>query len=186
MAIRYEKPKGPRFTMVFENGREEVRVPARRNWLVIIFLPLWLIPWTIGGIVAMYELVTTHEPFIALWLCFWTVGWIFAAGAVAWTMAGLEFVRVLGRDLEIGYRLFRFERSKGYRGEAIGALGVAAGSDPLRRFRPSLPFVTALRFGAVKFDYGARTVFFADGLDEAEGRMIVEWLRPRLPAGASA
>ena len=34
--------------------------------------------------------------------------------------------------------------------------------------------------GAVKFDYGTKTIFLADGLDEPEGRMIVAWLARRL------
>jgi hypothetical protein len=38
--------------------------------------------------------------------------------------------------------------------------------------------------GSVQFDYGARTVRVLPGLDEAEGRMVAEWLGKRLPAGA--
>jgi hypothetical protein len=40
--------------------------------------------------------------------------------------------------------------------------------------------------GSVQFDYGARTVRVLPGLDEAEGRMVAEWLAKRLPAGAVA
>jgi hypothetical protein len=38
--------------------------------------------------------------------------------------------------------------------------------------------------GSVQFDYGARTVRVLPGLDEAEGRMVAEWLAKRLPVGA--
>ena len=38
--------------------------------------------------------------------------------------------------------------------------------------------------GSVQFDYGARTVRVLPGLDEAEGRMVAEWLAKRLPVEA--
>jgi hypothetical protein len=40
--------------------------------------------------------------------------------------------------------------------------------------------------GSVQFDYDARTVRVLPGLDEAEGRMVADWLAKRLPAGAVA
>jgi hypothetical protein len=38
--------------------------------------------------------------------------------------------------------------------------------------------------GSDPFDYGARTVRVLPGLDEAEGRMVADWLAKRLPQGA--
>lgn len=38
---------------------------------------------------------------------------------------------------------------------------------------------------AAKFDYGAETIYAAGGVDEADGRTIVDWLRPRLPRSAT-
>jgi hypothetical protein len=40
-----------------------------------------------------------------------------------------------------------------------------------------------MKSGAVRFDYGARTIYAAAGLDAAEGQMIVDRLKKRLPAG---
>jgi hypothetical protein len=40
--------------------------------------------------------------------------------------------------------------------------------------------------GSVQFDYGARTVRVLPGLDEAEGRMVADWLAKRFPQGAVA
>lgn len=37
--------------------------------------------------------------------------------------------------------------------------------------------------GSVQFDYGACTVRLLPGHDEAEGRMVAEWLEKRLPQG---
>jgi hypothetical protein len=47
-----------------------------------------------------------------------------------------------------------------------------------------VPFLNVGRTGSVKFDYGPRTIYAAAGLDDAEGRLIVEQLSRRLPASA--
>jgi hypothetical protein len=54
------------------------------------------------------------------------------------------------------------------------------------RFQFSLPFLMRTRSGAIKFSYGGRTVYAAQGLDEAEGRMVVERLLRHLPRGAGS
>ena len=48
----------------------------------------------------------------------------------------------------------------------------------------SLPFLIRNRTGSVRFNYGARTIYLAAGLDEAEGRLIVDRLRRFLPKTA--
>ncbi|HEX4738556.1 MAG TPA: hypothetical protein VH331_13450 [Allosphingosinicella sp.] len=182
MVSGYEEPQGPRFRVAVENGREEIRVPAQRSWPLLLFLIFWLAMWTVGGCVAIYQLITTHELFLALWLCAWAVGWVFAAGTIAWMIAGAEILNVSAGDLEIGWRVLRFGRTRRYRGTVIRALSPASGNELFRRFQFNLPFLTALKSGAMKFDYGARTIYCCGGLDEAEGRLIVDLVRKRLPA----
>ena len=41
------------------------------------------------------------------------------------------------------------------------------------------------RVGAIKSDYGSQTVYAGASAEEPDGRMIVEWLRPKLPRAAS-
>ena len=48
-----------------------------------------------------------------------------------------------------------------------------------------MPFPGMTQSGSIKFDYGAKTIRAAGSVDEAEGRMILDWLRPKLPASAS-
>ncbi len=46
--------------------------------------------------------------------------------------------------------------------------------------RNQRPFWMRPRTGAVKFDYGADSIYLATGVDEPEGRIIVDWLARRL------
>lgn len=100
-------------------------------------------------------------------------------------LAGAEIIRVQGRDLETsnGFGLLRSTRR--YRGGDIKDLSSSNPSAFGMPFRmPSLPFVKPFA-GALKFHYGASTVYLASSSEEAEGQMIVDWLKPRLPPGAS-
>jgi hypothetical protein len=184
--MRYEEPQGPRFQTMFENGAEEIRIPARRTLFVLLFLPFWLAGWTAGGIAAIGQLLATGQLFLVLWLCLWAVGWVFAAATIGWMISGREIVRMIGGDLEVGYRLFGYERKKRYRGSAISGLAAAPVSDLFRRSQFSVPFLMRQQTGSVRFDYGARTVYFGAGLDEAEGRLIVDKLGRKLPSAAVA
>ncbi len=48
------------------------------------------------------------------------------------------------------------------------------------------PFFMRPKTGAVKFDYGADSIFPGSGVDEPEGRAIAAWLEKRLPRSAAA
>jgi hypothetical protein len=156
-----------------------------------------LTAWTFGGFAAGGELVMglagqQDQPdgggdlFLAVWLVFWAVGWMFAASNVALQLGGSEILRVRGRDLEISSGVGRWRWRKVYRGDQIRNL---RSSDPNPMGWPfgarAMTFPGFNRAGAIKFDYGARTIRAASSVDEPEGRMIVEWLTPKLPRSAS-
>jgi hypothetical protein len=180
MAGRYEEVKAPRFRVEQGLGGEQIRIKPRGGVFPFLFLPVWLVGWTAGGIAAIGEFLRNQQPFLAVWLCGWAVGWIFVAFTLAWMAFGTEWIGVSGGDLELGYSLFGFSRSRLYHGREISHLSASEGPMHFGRFGLSVPWVRA-RWGAVKFSYGGRTVYAAQSLDEAEGRLIVERLKRHLP-----
>ena len=186
MAIRYEEMQAPRFVVETVNGHEQIRIKAQRNVFLMLFLLLWLGGWTVGGISAMTALSKSANPFLVFWLGGWALGWVFAAVTVGWMMSGAEILRVVGSDLEINYRLFGVTRGKLLRGIDIRDLSACAPPLPLYgRYQMNLPFLSASKSGCVRFSYGARTIYAGAGLDESEGRLIVDRLRQRLPSSAT-
>jgi hypothetical protein len=186
MGGQYQAVKPPRFEIEQGLGGERIRIGARRRIFILIFLPIWLVGWTIGGVSAFAQFLRGGEPFLAIWLCGWTVAWLAVFLALAWSLWGVELIGVVGGDLEVGESLLGFTRMRLYRGSDVSDLA-AAGSPPMfGRGQLTIPFIVKPRFGAVKFNYGGRTVYTAQGLDEAEGRMIVERLLRRLPKGTGA
>ena len=183
----YVSPKPPRYTVAWMGGVEEIRIPARRNWLTLLFLPVWIVVWTVGGIAVLGSLFTHFDLFLAVWLLFWALGWVIAVATILWNLRGLEFIRVVGGDLEIGYRAAFLTKSWLYRGSEIRGLSAAQGLSLFERMAGfDFPMVFGRRMGSVKFSHGARTIHAASALDEAEGRLIVAWLATRLPPQATA
>ena len=204
MGTRYVEPQNCRFITERFDGIDQIRIPYKRNWFTLIFLSVWLTGWTIGGFAAAGALIsglTGHQDlsdgggnlsnggvnlFLFVWLIFWAFGWIFATTTVALQLGGSEILKVAGRDLEISSGVGSWRRRKLYRGDQIRNL---TSSDPNPMGWPigarAMTFPGFNRAGAIKFDYGARTIRAAGSVDESEGRMIVDWLKPKLPRTAT-
>lgn len=188
MSSRYVEPRAARRREEVVQGVTQLRIPARRQWFVLAFLPFWLAGWTAGGIAAMRQLAEGFNTFLFFWLCGWAVGWAFAAFTLAAQLGGAEVVRVTNGDLEISNGIGFLRRIWLYRGDTVENL---MSYDPEIKTlwgRQGLekPFFIRPSTGAVKFDHGAETVFLANGVDEPEGRAIVEWLSKRLPRASLA
>jgi hypothetical protein len=186
MSAQYVETQNPRFAVETVDGREQIVVGAQRNLFLMLFLPVWLCGWTFGGVAALYTLSQGFQLFLLVWLCGWALGEAFVIATLGWMLTGKEVLRVAGSDLEIGYRMLGFTRRKLYRGSAIRDLASCDPPPLLRYNQPSLPLLTGTKTGSVRFTYGARTIYAAQGLDQPEGRLIVERLRKRLPSTATA
>lgn len=186
MSVRYEKPKPPRFTVAADESGERIVIAARRPPLLLGVLLLWLAVWICAGVWGVRQILRSDQLPVLAPLLVWLLGLMLIAPLLAWLITGRELIRVVDGDLEIGRRLAGWTRWRRYRGSDIVHLAPAAPPIWPGLFQPELPFLGRRGSGAVKFAYGARTIHAAQGLDEAEGRMIVEWLEPRLSGRSGA
>jgi hypothetical protein len=180
MPAIYQPLAKPRFAIEQIADGEQIRVKARRQAWPMLFLPIWLAIWTVGGATAIGQVIRHFQPFLAFWL----VGWIAVGGTIAWMFTGSETLRIVGSDLEVAHHALGWSRRWLFQGSQIRNLSVAPQPAWPFRFSWQMPFVMSDRMGAVRFDYGARTLYAAPGLDDAEGRLIVERLAKRLPMAA--
>ena len=184
MAGAYEDLGKPRHLIERTRQGDVIRVRAPRPIGAMLILALWLAGWTAGGGFAIKALLLQKfEPFLLFWLCGWAAGWIFAARTLAAMLFGSQTLAIVGRDLEIGTHIGPFSRRKLYRGMDIRNL-MASAAPASARGSFGWSGSQATQGGAVQFDYGARTIYVAAGLSEAEGRSIVQHLARRLPASA--
>jgi hypothetical protein len=187
--VSYVQAFAPRFRVErAADGGERVVIPARRNFFVMAFMIVWLCGWTVGGVTALSSLFVKFVPFVALWSCGWALGEAFVLASLVWMAAGKESLRVVRGDLELAAEIAGFARRRVYRGADVRDLSACApvARNPYGRGKMDFPLLWAPSFGCVKFSYGARTIYAGVGLDEPEGRLIVDWLRPRLPKTAIA
>jgi hypothetical protein len=180
------EPQSARFTVESVPGGISATVPARRNWLVLLFLSAWSVGWAFGETHAIRELTSPTENssrlFMLAWLIAWTVGGFFVAATIMWQLAGKEVLSIGPTLLEDRVEAFGLGRTRSYKKAEIKNLRATEySSNPFTNQTAMLPPFTGAGYGPVAFDYGARTFRFAPALEEAEAKLLVEKLAVHLP-----
>lgn len=165
----------------------QIIVPARRNWLVIIFIGAWMCGWLMGesvvlaGLLGLFGRTSPADLFILFWLVAWTVGGFFAFRAFLWNLKGKEVITVDQNRLAINRKGLLFSKPKVY--DLNEVKSIRAQDDNLGYnvfFGSRRSDFSGFNFGGtIRFDYGLKTVKFAIGIDEAEAKFIIEKLKER-------
>jgi hypothetical protein len=160
-----------------------VEIPAKRDVFVLGILCVWLVGWFVGWLAAASQLFGNRVPAgpLLIWLAIWTAGGAFALFAVIWGLAGREVVTAAPSSLVIERRIGSLGRARRYETSRIRDLRVSA--QPYRPFdRRSGLWFWGISGGWIAFDYGASTVRFAAGLEEAEAKRVVARLLEWVPS----
>lgn len=182
-------PARPKASLQETSRGLELRIPARRNGVMLAFLALWLCGWAAGEIMVPTTFLRNEvEPgargFTAAWLVMWTIGGGFALYAFFWSLLGCERVVLTPSSLAIKRELLGFGRVREYELAHIRDLRVAPAPYNPYDFRSGFQF-WGLGGGVIAFDHGAATVRFGAALEEGEARSIVARLRERGPIAQS-
>jgi hypothetical protein len=168
---------------IFKNGNNiEFQIPTKKNWFMIIFLSFWSCGWLFGEVSVITILFMGDTPlfanvFLLFWLTAWTVGGFFAIRTLLWSAVGLEIIKVENGILEIGKQIFNFKNSKKYQISDVRYLSINPISDNDIWGMGSQRNLFGLKGGVLKFDYGLKTLKFGGGIDEAEGRLIIDSMK---------
>lgn len=178
-------PARLRSTMAEETGIVRVTIPARRNWLLVGVLCAWLCGWSMGEMMAVRAVFGAPSgprppptAFLALWLVGWTAGGAWAMYSLIWLVLGREIVELDGRSLALRREPMGIPPRKQYDVLHVRNLRVVPFDGSV--WAKSDPFV-GMRSGPLAFDYGAKTIRFGSGVDEAEARVILASIRTRFP-----
>lgn len=102
--------------------------------------------------------------------------------ALLWQWIGVEVIKISDQTVSIQKRIGKLGPQRVYRTEPILFFRVA--SQPVdfypSQFIPGGLFL-AISDGWITFDYGARTIRFGSGIDEAEARMIFAKIMDKFP-----
>jgi hypothetical protein len=177
------EPAARRSTWREGTAGPEIVIPARRNWALLVVMPVWLSLWILGITRAASEVASGRaRGGEADFLSLWAAGAVFGASLVAyawlWNAIGREVVGRRPGVLAIRREVAGLGRTREY------AL------PDVRNLRVSLPpadasgWAASMRMwrggpGLIAFDHGARTVRFGDGIDEAEATIVLAELGVR-------
>jgi hypothetical protein len=183
-----EKPYKGRATIQDNFTEVKIIIPAKKNWLLIIFISAWLGIWLMGETFALGEVLKSlagNPPppglFILLWLAGWTAAGFFVFRTLLWNLVGKEIITVGQGRLSIAKSGLLFFKPKVYdlnelrnirvqEENPVGGTFFGGQRNNLDAFNLS---------STIRFDYGLKTVKFAGGIDEAEAKFIVDKLKER-------
>jgi len=182
------KPYSARHTMDDLLDSLKITIPSQKQWFHILFISFWMVGWAFGEFTAVSSLVSGNgfggsSLFMIAWLGGWTVGGGYAMYILLWQLSGNEIIQVSNSGITTSRTILGFGFfPKEYSSEYIKALRVSAPMNPNDIFGWS----RASRFygtggGLLAFDYGAKTVNFGVGIDEAEAKQILSEIQQRYP-----
>ena len=144
----------------------------RRSGLV--FLSIWLLGWTFGG-VAAWSSAANADPAGAAFLLFWLCGWFFGECAViciiAWKLFGRVSLAVTPDELEVRQELGRFSWLKRYDTALVEDIAIGqmpAGEDGLHSDY------------SLRLSYDGRTVWVGEGMGEREADYVASVVLSRI------
>jgi hypothetical protein len=183
-----EQPYDGRAQISKHIGGVTVVIPTAKQWGVIIFLCFWLVMWLIGltfstGFLGFggFDGMFPVGLFMVVWLAGWIFGGVFALRMLYWMLAGQEIITAENGLLTIRYKGLLFAGPKSYELGSVKGLrvfddGISSAFGFLNN-RAFSDMMAVGKRGVIRFDYGRKTVKFADGIDEAEGKYIIDELK---------
>jgi len=179
-----QKPSKGRAIIKQDFNTLQITIPSKRNWFILIFLSFWMIGWLAGESAVIFSLLSSKtliaaNAFMIFWLVGWTVGGAFVIITILWQLFGNEFIQIEKGVLSIKKNIFGIGRQKQYDIRSIKSMTHNPVQDNVfgtSVFRYNKRF-SGLKNGKIKFDYGMDTIQFANDIDEAEAKMLIEKLR---------
>ena len=159
----------------------EIRIASPKNIFILIFMPVWLIGWTIGGAAAIWQIVSGQAKdawFLLIWLCGWLAGESFVLYAFLWGAFGYELLTGEHGVLNIKRSIFGYGTSKIYEITKISNLRAAGFFATAMSWSFSMAY-WGLSGGTVAFDYDGKARRFGINLNEDDANQLVTIMKSR-------
>jgi hypothetical protein len=143
--------------------RIEIIIPTRKIYILIVFFCVWLIPFGIGGAIAIISMffasdVPVYAPFFVLLI--WGAAITFVSRMLWWVIAGKEIIDIDHHTLQITQKGLLFSKPKIYDIKECRDFRTIDNS-----FLYAFPmmikasvFNTVASAGTIAFDYGMKTI----------------------------
>ncbi len=162
----------------------KIDIPAPKEPFAILFLLVWMFFWAIGEYTAINSLFKSSELASSGFLMFWIAGWTFggfsAMRVIIYMLFGKEHLVFEDGQLRVFRSYYIFSRKKVY---SIGSITNFSLNDDFSQSES--PWKVRLggkdddskKTGALKFDYGMKTIEVGDNIEEPEARYLIQILQ---------
>ncbi len=178
--MKYESPETSRISFYIDGEARCIKIPPRRNWFIIAFLGIWFCMWTIGGVtiglVAIVGVLNASAEGLVLGLfsCFWLAVWCYVFAILSWKIFGHEIIAIEAEGISHTLKSPLFARTKSYRLSDITRLRWSEQNAAISLYTNFPGFFSSANYGALHFDYGAKTISLGNGVDSGEGYHIID------------
>jgi hypothetical protein len=145
-----------------EAGKLRIAIPLNRSWITL-FLVVWLTGWTYGGLSIGSHLLRHFEFFDFVWMCFWVVAECAACYFLLRMLGGSDVIEATVTEFALRKQTFGVGLENTYLVSEMRDL----------RFQPEVGGGRSRRASRITFDYGAKTIRFGEGIDEAEAAQLI-------------
>ncbi|MBN1315999.1 MAG: hypothetical protein JXA42_11040 [Anaerolineales bacterium] len=190
--MEFEEVGKPRYIKSELAAGINIRIPREIELFNMLFTGFWLLGWSIGELIVIAifigELVnkvtvmTNDFPVLhlVLFLGVWSFSGIFLLIEWQWHIKGFEVIKIYGDSLILEQQSYFYKRSKQFRLEKVELLRVTNPKKDIWSMLSGLGMLGKTERTRA-FDYGAKTIRFGIGLDEAEAKMILDDIQQEYP-----
>lgn len=196
-----ERPNSPQAKVFNTTAGLKIEIPSKKNWFIIVFLTAWLGGWLLGELFALSSVfgniyssifsvidqyngedkgfIAIESFFILFWLIGWSIGGFFAIRVWLWMIVGKEILTFEMNELKVENKGTFFITPKTYDLSKVKDFQLNPVSN--NNFSGyNLGNIWSFRNdGVLKFDYGFKTIRIASGIDEAEGKYLLDIIKSR-------
>jgi hypothetical protein len=169
------KPYPMRSTVSLEGGELRISVPTKKSW-AILFILVWLALWTVGGVDTGSRLLHEFEFGAFLWTCFWLVAECGATYLLLRMLFGRDVIVAKAAEFSLSKQILGIGFAKAYLVPEMRDL----------RFQPEAGVGKRRRDSRIVFDYGAKTIGFAEEIEEAEAAELIQQIKGRCQISQSS
>ncbi len=176
-------PAAPRHTLQDLGDTLQITIPAPQNWQTLAFMMFWIVFASACGGLVTVSTIFEFKPERLVFLLGWWAGVIFAAANILWMFGGKEIISVSSEAITYRRQVLGVSFPKRYAIEHVKDLRVLPTVAHRTEFNWARQTSDSSGFweGLLAFDYGAKTIRMASGIDEAEGKQILSTIQQRFP-----
>jgi hypothetical protein len=147
-----------------------------QGWSNAIFLMVWALVWTIGGLTALLHLPDStpgEAAFLLVWLSGWFFGECFVLLQITWLLVGRELLSLSPDSFELRWEIGRFARSKWFDPATVHSVSAERVPHDEEDEKPRKDF-------GLRISHGGDIQHFGEGMSRGEAEHVATVIESRL------